>query len=90
VSEAYSREDIHSRNELAARNLMAAGAPGAAVSRKISTHEKKDAKRMSKLIIKEGHIEAAAVKGAMKELESMQKIQKAAAYVSTESFAWRN
>ena len=90
VSEAYSREDIHSRNDLATRNLIAAGAPGAAVSRKISTHEKKDAKRMSKLIIKEGHIEAAAVKGAMKELESMQKIQKAAAYVSTESSAWRN
>ena len=37
---------------------------------------------MSKLIVKEGHIEAAAVKASMKELESLQKMQKAAAQVS--------
>jgi hypothetical protein len=62
--------------------LIAAGKPGEAVSRRISTAEKKDAKRMSKLIVKEGHIEAAAVKASMKELESLQKMQKAAAQVS--------
>lgn len=82
VAETYGREDIHNRNDLATRNLIAAGKPGEAVSRRISTAEKKDAKRMSKLIVKEGHIEAAAVKASMKELESLQKMQKAAAQVS--------
>lgn len=82
VAESYGREDIHNRNDMASRQLIAAGKPGAAVGRKISVAEKKDAKRMSKLIVKEGHIEAAAVKASMKELESLQKMQRAAAQVS--------
>lgn len=82
AAETYGREDIHNRNDLATRNLIAAGRPGAAVSRKISSAEKKDAKRMSKLIKNEGETERAAVRAAMRELEQLQKVQKAAAYVS--------
>lgn len=79
-AESYGRDDIRTRNDAANRNLIGAGKPGAAVSRKISSAERKDSKRMSKIIKQEGQSEAAAVRGAMKELESLQKVQKAAAY----------
>jgi hypothetical protein len=38
----------------------------------------RDSKRLSKMIKSEGKTEAAAVKGAIKELESLQKVQRAA------------
>jgi hypothetical protein len=42
----------------------------------------KDAKRLSKMIKQEAKTEALAVKGAIKELEALQKVQKDAAAVS--------
>lgn len=76
-AENIGRDDIHNRTAAADRALIGT-AGGANIGRKISGAEKKDAKRMSKLIVKEAYAEKQAVKGAMKELEALQKVQKGA------------
>ncbi|KAJ9113978.1 hypothetical protein QFC22_005796 [Naganishia vaughanmartiniae] len=78
VGEAFGRDDIHARTAGADRSLMGASAAGQAGMHRISKDEARDAKRISKMIKVEGKSEAAAVKGAIRELESLQKVQRAA------------
>ncbi|KAJ9092394.1 hypothetical protein QFC21_006896 [Naganishia friedmannii] len=78
VGEAFGRDDIHARTAGADRSLMGASTAGQAGMHRISKDEARDAKRLSKMIKVEGKSEAAAVKGAIKELESLQKVQRAA------------
>lgn len=47
--------------------------------------EKKDASRLAKVLKSEGKAEAAAVKGGIKELERLSKLQKEAAYAERKS-----
>jgi hypothetical protein len=74
-----NRSDIHTRAELSERIL------DDATLRRLSTMEKKDAKRLSKVIKSEGKAEAAAVKGSIKELERLSKLQKEAAAAERKS-----
>lgn len=76
---ADSPSDIHTRAELSERIL------DDATLRRLSTMEKKDAKRLSKVIKSEGKAEAAAVKGSIKELERLSKLQKEAAAAERKS-----
>jgi uncharacterized protein YeeX (DUF496 family) len=71
--------DIHTRAELSERIL------DDATLRRLSTMEKKDAKRLSKVIKSVGKAEAAAVKGSIKELERLNKLQREAAHAERKS-----
>ena len=71
--------DIHARAELSERIL------DEATLRRLSTMEKKDAKRLAKVIKAEGKSEHKAVTGSIKELERMVKLQKEAAHAERKS-----
>ena len=71
--------DIHARAELSERIL------DEATLRRLSTMEKKDAKRLAKVIKAEGKSEHKAVSGSIKELERMVKLQKDAAAAERKS-----
>jgi hypothetical protein len=71
--------DIHARAELSERIL------DEATLRRLSTLEKKDAKRLAKVIKAEGKSEHKAVTGSIKELERMVKLQKEAASAERKS-----
>lgn len=71
--EVLGRDDIHARAELSERIL------DEATLRRLSTMEKKDAKRLAKVIKAEGKAETKAVTSSIKELERIVKLQKEAA-----------
>ncbi|ORX39918.1 hypothetical protein BD324DRAFT_607087 [Kockovaella imperatae] len=71
--EVLGRDDIHTRAELSERIL------DDQTLRRLSTMERKDAKRLSRVIKNEGKAEAMAVKGSIKELERLSKLQREAA-----------
>lgn len=77
--EVLGRDDIHTRAELSERIL------DEATLRRLSTMEKKDAFKLAKIIKSEGKAEAAAVKGSIKELERLSKLQKEAAHAERKS-----
>ncbi|OCF30340.1 DNA binding protein Ncp1 [Kwoniella heveanensis BCC8398] len=77
--EVLGRDDIHMRAELSERIL------DDATLRKLSTMEKKDARRLSKVIKSEGKAEAKAVSGSIKELERLTKLQREAAAAERKS-----
>ncbi|GFZ45607.1 hypothetical protein JCM24511_03335 [Saitozyma sp. JCM 24511] len=77
--EVLGRDDIHARAELSERIL------DDATLRRLSTMEKKDAKRLSKVIKGEGKAEARAVQGSIKELERISKLQREAAAAEVKS-----
>ena len=77
--EVLGRDDIHARAELSERIL------DDATLRRLSTMEKKDAKRLAKVIKAEGNSEAKAVKGSIKELERIVKLQREAASAERKS-----
>lgn len=71
--------DIHARAEVAERIL------DESALRRLATMEKKDAKRLSKVIRSEGKAEAKAVAASIKELERLVKLQKEAASAERKS-----
>jgi hypothetical protein len=71
--------DIHARAEVAERIL------DESALRRLATMEKKDAKRLSKVIRSEGKAEAKAVASSIKELERLVKLQKEAASAERKS-----
>ena len=71
--------DIHARAELSERIL------DEATLRRLSTMEKKDAKRLAKVIKSEGKLEGKAVTSSIKELERMVKLQREAAHAERKS-----
>lgn len=77
--EVLGRDDIHTRAELSERIL------DDATLRRLSTMEKKDAARLAKIIKSEGKAEHAAVKGSIKELERLNKLQREAAHAERKS-----
>ncbi|WWC69422.1 uncharacterized protein I206_103361 [Kwoniella pini CBS 10737] len=77
--EVLGRDDIHQRAELSERIL------DDATLRRLSTMEKKDAKRLAKVIKAEGKSEAKSVAGAIKELERLTKLQREAASAERKS-----
>ncbi|WVF72200.1 hypothetical protein IAT40_007012 [Kwoniella sp. CBS 6097] len=77
--EVLGRDDIHMRAELSERIL------DDTTLRKLSTMEKKDARRLSKVIKQEGKAEAKAVTGSIKELERLTKLQREAAATERKS-----
>ncbi|WWC89992.1 uncharacterized protein L201_004922 [Kwoniella dendrophila CBS 6074] len=77
--DVLGRDDIHQRAELSERIL------DDATLRKLSTMEKKDAKRLTKVIKLEGKSEAKAVAGSIKELERLTKLQREAAAAERKS-----
>ena len=77
--EVLGRDDIHARAELSERIL------DEATLRRLSTMEKKDAKRLAKVIKSEGKAESKAVSGSIKELERIVKLQKEAAHAERKS-----
>ena len=77
--EVLGRDDIHARAELSERIL------DEATLRRLSTMEKKDAKRLAKVIKSEGKAETKAVTGSIKELERIVKLQKEAAAAERKS-----
>ncbi|RXK38612.1 hypothetical protein M231_04118 [Tremella mesenterica] len=79
--EVLGRDDIHARAELSERIL------DDATLRRLATMEKKDAKRLAKVIKAEGQTEHKAVQGSIKELERMVKLQREAAAAERKSQA---
>ncbi|WVR05187.1 hypothetical protein IAU60_002199 [Kwoniella sp. DSM 27419] len=77
--EVLGRDDIHMRAELSERIL------DEATLRKLSTMEKKDAKRLTKVMKQEGKAEAKAVSGSIRELERLTKLQREAAAAERKS-----
>lgn len=77
--EVLGRDDIHTRAELSERIL------DDATLRRLSTMEKKDAKRLAKVIKAEGKAETKAVGSSIKELERLVKLQKEAAATERKS-----
>ncbi|WVQ98777.1 hypothetical protein IAU59_005908 [Kwoniella sp. CBS 9459] len=77
--EVLGRDDIHMRAELSERIL------DDATLRKLTTMEKKDAKRLSKVIKQEGKAETKAVTGSIKELERLTRLQREAAATERKS-----
>ncbi|WWC61085.1 uncharacterized protein I303_103663 [Kwoniella dejecticola CBS 10117] len=77
--EVLGRDDIHQRAELSERIL------DDATLRRLSTMEKKDAKRLAKVIKAEAKSEAKSVAGAIKELERLTKLQREAASAERKS-----
>lgn len=71
--------DIHTRAELSERIL------DEPTLRRLATMEKKDAKRLTKVIKAEGKAEAKSVLGSIKELERLVKLQKEGARAERKS-----
>ena len=71
--EVLGRDDIHVRAELSERIL------DDSTLRRLTNMEKGDANRLAKIIKSEGKTEAQAVKGSIKELERLVRLQKEAA-----------
>ncbi|KAI9638102.1 uncharacterized protein MKK02DRAFT_22875, partial [Dioszegia hungarica] len=79
--EVLGRDDIHTRAELSERIL------DESTLRRLATMEKKDAKRLTKVIKAEGKAEAKSVLGSIKELERLVKLQKEGARAERKSQA---
>ncbi|WRT67177.1 uncharacterized protein IL334_004143 [Kwoniella shivajii] len=77
--EVLGRDDIHQRAELSERIL------DDATLRRLSTMEKRDAKRLTKVIKAEAKSEKRAVEGSIKELERLTKLQREAASAERKS-----
>jgi len=77
--EVLGRDDIHTRAELSERIL------DETTLRRLATMEKKDAKRLSKVIKAEGKAEAKSVLSSIKELERLVKLQREAARAERKS-----
>ncbi|OWZ63175.1 hypothetical protein AYX15_04804 [Cryptococcus neoformans] len=77
--EVLGRDDIHTRAELSERIL------DDATLHRLSTMEKKDARRLTKIIKKEAKTEAQAVQTSIKELERLCSLQKEAATAERKS-----
>ncbi|AAW41547.1 DNA binding protein Ncp1, putative [Cryptococcus deneoformans JEC21] len=77
--EVLGRDDIHTRAELSERIL------DDATLHRLSTMEKKDARRLTKIIKKEAKTEAQAVQASIKELERLCSLQKEAANAERKS-----
>lgn len=77
--EVLGRDDIHTRAELSERIL------DDATLHRLSTMEKKDARRLTKIIKKEAKTEAQAVQTSIKELERICALQKEAATAERKS-----
>ncbi|WVW83039.1 hypothetical protein I302_105056 [Kwoniella bestiolae CBS 10118] len=77
--EVLGRDDIHMRAELSERIL------DDATLRRLSTMEKKDAKRLTKVIKAEAKSEAKSVAGSIKELERITRLQREAASAERKS-----
>ncbi|KAL7424036.1 hypothetical protein Q5752_001621 [Cryptotrichosporon argae] len=77
--EVLGRDDIHTRAELSERIL------DDDTLRRLSNMEKKDAKRLSKIIKAEAKAEAKSVAGSIKELERLARLQKEAAAAERKS-----
>lgn len=77
--EVLGRDDIHTRAELSERIL------DDATLHRLSNMEKKDARRLTKIIKKEAKTEAQAVQTSIKELERLCALQKEAATAERKS-----
>ncbi|WWD15970.1 hypothetical protein CI109_100394 [Kwoniella shandongensis] len=77
--EVLGRDDIHARAELSERIL------DDATLRRLSTMEKKDARRLTKVIKSEAKSEAKAVASSIKELERLVALQRQAANAERKS-----
>ncbi|WVQ70000.1 uncharacterized protein L199_008224 [Kwoniella botswanensis] len=77
--EVLGRDDIHMRAELSERIL------DEATLRRLSTMERKDAKRLTKVIKAEAKSEAKSVAGSIKELERLTRLQREAASAERKS-----
>ncbi|KAK8869755.1 hypothetical protein IAR55_000323 [Kwoniella newhampshirensis] len=77
--EVLGRDDIHARAELSERIL------DDVTLRKLSTMEKKDARRLTKVIKAEAKSESKAVAGSIKELERLVRLQRDAANAERKS-----
>jgi len=77
--EVLGRDDIHTRAELSERIL------DSETLRKLTTMEKKDAKRLAKVIKMEGKSEAKAVSSSIRELERITDLQREAARAERKS-----